>query len=133
MRLLNGIRNVLHYKIGLKKDDIENALKYFYKTIEYDVERVEGIVGAMEILYKRGDHLLVNALYHRFKNYKKIPSEDKLFVFQHVYKDKLEYFNSISSCYVNDKECGYECCKKILINNILSDGEMVQTLKNLVF
>jgi GR25 family glycosyltransferase involved in LPS biosynthesis len=97
------------------------------------VERIEGIVAAMEILHKRDDHLLVNALYHRFKNYKRVPGEDKLFVFQHVYKDKIEYFNSISACYVNDKESGYICCKKILINNVLSEGELVQTLKNLFF
>lgn len=116
-----------------QKDDIENALKYFYKTVESDGERIEGIVAAMDILHKRDDHLLVNALYHRFKNYKRVPGEDKLFVFQHVYKDKIEYLNSISACYVHDKESGYICCKKILINNVLSDGELVQTLKNLFF
>lgn len=116
-----------------QKDDMDNALKYFYKTVESDGERIEGIVAAMDILHKRDDHLLVNALYHRFKNYKRVPGEDKLFVFQHVYKDKIEYLNSISACYVHDKESGYICCKKILINNVLSDGELVQTLKNLFF
>ena len=116
-----------------KQNDKESALKYLCKTIEYDVERIDGIVGAMEILYNSGDHLLVNALYHRFKNYKKIPSEDKLFLYQLAYKDKIEYFNSISACYVHDKESGYICCKKILINSELIDHELLQTLKNMIF
>lgn len=116
----------------LQKNDIDEAFKYLCKTIEYDNERIEGIVVAMEILLKKGDHLLVNGLYHRFKNYNKIPSKDKLFVFQDLYKDKIEYFNSISASYVNDKESGYLCCKKILLDNMLPDGELLQTVKNLL-
>lgn len=116
----------------LQKNDIDEAFKYFCKTVEYDNERIEGIVAAMEILLKKGDHLLVNGLYHRFKNYNKTPSKDKLFVFQDLYKDKIEYFNSISASYVNDKESGYLCCKKILLDNILPDGELLQTVKNLL-
>lgn len=116
----------------LQKNDVEEAFKYFCKTVEYDNERIEGVVAAMEILLKKGDHLLVNGLYHRFKNYNKIPSKDKLFVFQDLYKDKIEYFNSISASYVNDKESGYLCCKKILLDNILPDTELLQTVKNLL-
>jgi len=116
-----------------QKNDLENALKYFLKTVEYDAERVEGVVGAMELLQKRGDHLLVNGLYHRFKNYNQLPSKDKLFVFQNSYKDAIEYINSISSCYCNDREEGYKCCKKILLNMQLSDIQLIQTIKNLFF
>lgn len=116
----------------LQKENTDEALKYFCKTVEHDVDRIEGVVGAMEILLKRENHLLVNGLYHRFKNYNPNPTQDKLFVFQHLYKDRIEYFNSISASYVNDKESGYLCCKKIILNSLLSDAELVQTVKNLV-
>lgn len=115
----------------LKKGFTDESQKYFLKTIEYDVERIEGIVSAMEILQKRNEHLLVNSLYHRFKNYDNCPSNCKLFVTQYVYKDRIEYLNSISSSYVNDKESGYHCCKKILLSELLPVGELCQTIRNL--
>ena len=87
----------------------------------------------MEVLLKKGDHLLVNGLYHRFKNYNQDVNSTKLFVFKHLYIDRVEYFNSISASYVNDKESGYECCKKIILNSLLSEAEVLQTVKNLVF
>jgi hypothetical protein len=120
-------------KIGdlyMKKNDNQNALKYWYKTIEYDNERIEGIINAMHFLRNDGQHLLVNALYYRFKNYK-LKLYDKLFVSKYQYNDLLEYQNSISAYYVNDKITGYECCKKILINNKIQDNLLKSTLSNL--
>jgi GR25 family glycosyltransferase involved in LPS biosynthesis len=114
----------------IPKGQVDEALKYFCKTVEYDHERMEGVVTAAEIFHKRGEHLLVNALYHRFKNYNQNPSEFKLFVTQNAYKDKLEYLNSISASYVNDKESGYLCCKKILLALQLPIMELAQTIRN---
>ena len=114
----------------LPKGEVDEAVKYFCKTVEYDHERMEGVVSAMEIFQKKGEHLLVNALYHRFKNYDQNPSDFKLFVSQNSYKDKLEYLNSISASYVNDKESGYLCCKKILLSMQLPVMEMAQTIRN---
>ena len=114
----------------LPKGQVDEAVKYFCKTVEYDHERMEGVVSAMEIFQKKGEHLLVNALYHRFKNYNQNPSDFKLFVSQNSYKDKLEYLNSISASYVNDKESGYLCCKKILLSMQLPVMEMAQTIRN---
>lgn len=37
---------------------------------------------------------------------------EKLFLFDSCYKDQLEYNNVISAFYANDKESGYECCKR---------------------
>ena len=34
----------------MKKNETENALKYWYKTIEYDNERIEGIINAINHL-----------------------------------------------------------------------------------
>ena len=115
----------------IKKDNV-NALKYWYKTIEYDSERIDGIVNAVSFLRNDGQHLLVNALYHKFKNYNKKP-EGKLFLFQNLYQDQLEYQNAISAFYVNDKESGYACCKQILINNVLPYNLLISTIKNCTF
>ena len=115
----------------IKKDNV-NALKYWYKTIEYDSERIDGIVNAVSFLRNDGQHLLVNALYHKFKNYNKKP-EGKLFLFQNLYQDQLEYHNAISAFYVNDKESGYACCKQILINNVLPYNLLISTIKNCTF
>jgi len=114
----------------MKKNDNQNALKYWYKTIEYDNERIEGIINATHFLRNDGQHLLVNALYHRFKNYN--PNlHDKLFILKNQYNDLLEYQNSISAYYINDKITGYECCKKILINNKIQYNLLKSTLSNL--
>lgn len=114
-----------------RKGDGENALKYFYKTVEYDDERMEGVVISMDILQKKSEHLLVNALYHKFKNYNKNPNDYKLFVSHNEYKDRLEYLNSISASYVGDKESGYLCCKQLLTNLLLPGMELLQTIRNL--
>jgi glycosyltransferase involved in cell wall biosynthesis len=54
-----------------KKGDKYNSVKYYCKTIEYDEERIEGVASVMEILRADGNHVMVNALYHKYKNYNK--------------------------------------------------------------
>ena len=96
----------------MKQNDHINALKYWYKTVEYDGERIEGIISAVNYLRNDDQHLIVNALYHRFKNYKPV-LQNKLFLLQDIYNDQLEYNNMISAYYVNDKQSGYLCLKKL--------------------
>jgi tetratricopeptide (TPR) repeat protein len=114
------------------KKDYMNALKYWYKTIEYDPERIEGIIHAMNYLRNDGQHILVNALYHKFKNYNK-NLEGKLFLFKNVYNDELEYHNTISAFYIHDKKSGYECCKTIILNNTISSSLLKSTISNMQF
>ena len=114
------------------KKDYMNALKYWYKTIEYDPERIEGIIHAMNYLRNDGQHILINALYHKFKNYNK-NLEGKLFLFKNVYNDELEYHNTISAFYVHDKKSGYECCKNIILNNTISSTLLKSTISNMQF
>jgi hypothetical protein len=114
-----------------KKND-ENAIKYWLKTIEYDSERIEGIVNAVEYYRNTGLNIVVNALYHKFKNYN-CSLEGKLFITWNKYNDELEYHNSISAYYVGDFESGYLCCKKILINSIISENLLYSTLNNIFF
>lgn len=123
------------YAIGnlyMGKNDMKNALKYWYKTIEYDPERIEGIINAINYLTKEDEHLIVNALYHRFKNYNK-NLVGKLFMVDACYKDQLEYNNAVSAFYANDKQSGYECCKKIFLNRIVHDNLMKCTISNFLF
>jgi hypothetical protein len=115
-----------------KQNDMNNALKFWYKTVEYDPERLEGIINAMKYLRNDGQNLLVNALYHKFKNYNK-KLQDKLFIFDYVYKDQLEYNNTIAAFYVNDKISGYECCKQIFLNNELPYNLMKLSISNFQF
>ena len=114
------------------KGDMTNAVKYWLLSIDYDKERIEGVVSACEYYYTTGVHLLVNSLYERFKNYTK-NLQGKLFIQQDQYKDDLEYYNSISAYYVNNKESGYEACKRILMNNCITEDRLKTTIKNCIF
>lgn len=115
-----------------KKGDRYTSLKYYSKTMEYDEERIEGIASLMEILRADGNHVLVNALYHKYKNYNKSP-QNKLFLSIDKYNDIIEYNNSVSAYYISDKRSGYECCKTILRHNIMAYQYMSSTYSNLVF
>jgi len=118
----------------MRQNDKENALKYWYKTIEYDSERIEGIINAVNHLRNDGQNLLVNALYYKFKNYKKnFELQNKLFLFKSMYNNELEYNNTISAYYVNDKISGYECSKIIFINKILPYNLLKLTVSNFKF
>jgi tetratricopeptide (TPR) repeat protein len=98
-------------EIYSRKKDYLSALKYWCKTIEYDPERIEGIVCAATYLRNDGQHLLVNALYHKFKNYK-LGLKGKLFFFQSMYNDQLEYENTISAYYVMINKVGMIVLRK---------------------
>jgi tetratricopeptide (TPR) repeat protein len=119
--------------IYFKKNEKANAAKYWLKSSEYDNERIEGIVKAMDYYRHEGENILVNVLYHKYKGYKRNLAEGRLFVEQDKYMDILEFNNSISAFYANDKESGYECCKQILLHSIMDLGNMKRTLENMRF
>ena len=112
------------------KKQMDLAVKYLVKTMEYDIERIEGLIIAVEYFYQTGQYILVNALYHRFKGYNRQP-QHKLFINMHLYRDRLEFFNAISAHFINDKLSGYQCCKDVLINGLLGSHELAVTLNNL--
>ena len=125
------------YRIGgmymIKNEhEHDNAIKYWLKSIEYDTERIECIMSIVNHYYDKGYHVLVNALYHRFKNYNKSLA-GKLFIDQTQYKDMLEFKNSISAFYAKDHPSGYACCKQIIINNIVPKALLTQTFLNIMF
>ena len=114
--------------------DMHNAEKYWCKSVEYDIDRIECIVHLMDYYRNNGMHILVNSLYHRFKNYSH-DLRDKLFINMNTYNAyELEYHNSISAFYVNDHEYGYKCCKTILLNYKNVNIDYVNlTIKNIMF
>jgi hypothetical protein len=77
----------------------------------------------------------VNKLYHQFKHYKKHINSlsSKLFVCRDKYNDLIEYYNSISAFYTDDKQSGYECCKQIITNQIIYDRFLSTTISNIMF
>lgn len=119
--------------IYFKNDEKTSAIKYWLKASEYDNERIEGVVKAAEQFRVTGENVMVNLLYNKYKGYKRNLAEGKLFVEQDKYRDILEYNNSICAYYVNDRESGYACCKKILLNSIMDNTSMKSTLENMRF
>jgi len=115
------------------KNDMENALNYLFKTVECDSERIEGIVIAIEYFYHSNQFLLINALHHKFKNYDNTnPAlNEKLFINKHFYNDRIEFFNAITAYKLNDAISGYECCKRVLINNKSGSNEINVVINNL--
>ena len=120
-------------EIGLiykQKNNMIEAVKYWLKSLEYDEERIEGLMYAIEYFHQSGQHILVNALYHKFKNYNHKPL-NKLFINMHMYNDRLEFFNALSANLVNDKVSGYECSKSIIINNSVRDNDLNLLINNI--
>jgi hypothetical protein len=99
------------------------------------MDRLEGVLSAIEMYINANNetNILINALYHKFKNYSQRSHINKLFVVKHYYNDRLEYYNSIHAYYVDDKESGYDCCKNILIRNCLEYDLIKITLSNILF
>lgn len=105
-------------QIGILTSNKDEAIFYFLKTLHYDSERIEGVVFAMEHYHKTGNHLLVNLLYNKFKNYGDVNDSTKLFLYKDVYLHfDMDYYNSLSSCFTDDKISGYESCKKIIMTS----------------
>ena len=115
------------------------VIKYLTVAGNYDNERMEHITRLSLFLYNNGLHTLVNSLYLQNKNKKRVINDisSKLFVSMNDYDNSLEYYNSISSYYINDYNSGYECCKKIICNTIdcysKNDYRINTTLNNLYF
>ena len=116
----------------IRKNDSINAIKYWLKSVEYDEERMEGVVNAMNHLRLNENTLLVTLLYKQFANYKKSTElQGKLFIVNPMYNDEIEYHQSICAYYSKEyKLSGYNCCKKILTNQLIRCDYLRQTLDN---
>ena len=118
-------------QIGSLTSNKDEAIFYFLKSLHYDPERIEGVVFAMEHYCKTGNHILVNLLYHKFKNYKEFDTSSKLFLYQDIYLHlDMEYYNSVSAYFVDDHVSGYESCKKIIFSSSKYTATTFLNLRN---
>jgi GR25 family glycosyltransferase involved in LPS biosynthesis/tetratricopeptide (TPR) repeat protein len=96
-----------------KQNNFKDAVKAFSDSVKVDPERMEGVIKLVEIFTFNQMYSIVNALYYKFKNYKK--SGDKLFSDPQAYENTLEYYNAIAALNCGDSKSGYECCKKVIM------------------
>jgi len=89
----------------------EDKLFYLNLANNYDHERTEHISEMCKYFDECENHIVVNSLYHKYKN-RKTNLKNKLF----LRKDEMEieYYNSISAFYVKDYQSGYDCSIKLL-------------------
>ena len=117
--------------ISGQTQDQEEAIKYYDEAHKHDTERMEHVRRLMEIYHNRGNHLLVNALYHKVRFGSPPNPSEKLFMAQWDYNHMIEWYNSISAYYVHDYETGYECCRKIIMGDLVSAENLPVTIRNL--
>jgi tetratricopeptide (TPR) repeat protein len=131
---LNGWNQEKYYaclQLGdmYESTNIELAQHYWCKSIQYDPERIEGLVSLALKMYNTGNHVLVNIIYHKCKN-ATLP-KGKLFLKVTLYSE-IDYLNSISAYYANDNASGYASCKKVILT-YQDKNKVEQCIKNLVF
>ena len=105
------------------------AMEYWRGSVQYDTERIDGLVMAAIYAQVKGDHSLVNKLYHQCKGYKK--PIHKLFLQTNLYDYEIEYLNSKSAYFAKDPTSGYQCCKTIILYHRNKDRMVtcIRTLK----
>ena len=101
-------------RMCLDMNQFEEAQTYLCRSAAYDADRIEGIVMLMERLHAQKNHVLINALYHRFKGYTHNQSH-KTFFMPDLYDYVIEAYNSVSAPMIGDSVSGYECCKKVIM------------------
>lgn len=109
-----------------RKNDYLNMQFYWSKSCQYDPERIEAIVMLMGYYHQTGQHVLVNAMYHKWKDYSH-NLQGKLFIRTYIYDYELEYLNAMSGYYARDLESGYACCKKVIMKH--KDPKKVELIK----
>lgn len=120
--------------IFAQKGDIENSLLYYLKSVEFDDERIEGVVKSINLLFSRGLNMLAISLYNQYKNYNhNIDITNRLFIEEWIYRQlEMEFRVSIQAYSIKGQEkVGYECCKKIINNKHFEPHTYLQTVWNL--
>jgi glycosyltransferase involved in cell wall biosynthesis len=112
----------------LYSGDVFKQIQYFSKASEYDPLRIEGVIEVMKLMYANNNHMMVNALYHKWRSYDPHPSG--LFVNKAYYHYYMEYLNSISAYYVKDEYHGYQCAKDVIQRSKNKDW-VAQSISNI--
>ena len=116
----------------LQKNQNEKSMQYYLKSIEFDSDRIEGIVQVANYYQKTNHHLLAHLLCEKYKD--KLPNySDKLFINTNDYQDQLDFINSISGFYCNEKDSSFQSIVKILQNKRVNESQLQLSYHNLVF
>jgi hypothetical protein len=116
------------------KKDIENSLLYYLKSVDFDNERIEGVIKAINLLFSKNLNILAISLYNQYKNYNhNIDTSNRLFIEEWMYRQlEMDFRVSIKAYYVKGQEkVGYEACKKIINNKKYEHHSYLQTVWNL--
>jgi GR25 family glycosyltransferase involved in LPS biosynthesis len=115
-----------------KKNDINNTLKYWLEAINYDQERIEGIVLAMNFFNDNKQYLLVSLLFHKYKNYQKtFPKNNKLFLLETLYQYDMELLFLSCAHFLKEFDEGYSCCKYIMFNQKADKNKTKMAISNM--
>ena len=114
-----------------RKSDWHQMQHYWSKSCQYDTERIEGVAMLMEELKKLDNHVLVNAMYHKWRDYRH-DLTNKLFIRNFCYDYEIEFLNSVSAYYAKDWETGYLCCKKVILHH-KDKSKIDRSIQNLQF
>ena len=119
--------------LSMRKQNSVDAVKYWLKSIEYDQERIEGIVMAMNFFKANDQHLLVCSLFNRFKGYQKtFPKNDKLFLFEVLYRYDMELLYLSCAHFLKEYDAGYACCKELLFLDSIDKDKVKSALSNML-
>ena len=106
----------------------EESIYYYGLSYKYDNTRIEGITFLMDYYYCKDLHYIVNALWNKFKDYKVLNPDDKIFLNSSRY-ESFEWYNIVSGFYSDDHDGAYKSCKTSVINNY----NIPNVLQNLIF
>lgn len=109
----------------------QEALNAWLMGYDYNPARMECLYNAVRLLRVQGNCRLGYQLAKVATNIP-YPLNDVLFIQRDVYYFWIYYELSICAYYVNDFQSGYDCCKKVLLNNP-NPTIMETTINNLRF
>ena len=113
----------------------EQALYYWLKTMDYDMNRIEGVILACTYYQEKNMHNMVVILYEAFKGYKDRLGEpsEKLFLDLSKYSNNLELLVSISAAYSIKPQLGYAISRDIVLDENINILHRALTLNNMIF
>jgi GR25 family glycosyltransferase involved in LPS biosynthesis len=106
-------------KLHLMQKKTTQALAYFLKTTQFDEERIEGIVCAVQILFLQENYYFIEALYHQYRGYK-TNVINKLFIDTNAYSNVLESYYACALLHIGKYAEGFSLVLKLKLNHKLS-------------
>ena len=100
-------------KLYLSNGEIKKGMDYFFRSTNYDPERLECIFMCVEILFANKEYHFIDALYHKHKGYSK-NLQNKLFINSDLYQNVLEGYYACSLRHINRMPEGLELITKLI-------------------